>query len=334
MMLSRVAFGRQLGRLLRVASHVLLGIILSISLNNLLLAPSSAQVTVPNQASIQYDAPGSNPTQVDGGGIRTDQLSNVVTYPFGSDDGDNNLGLGITKTADKAAAEPGDVVVYRLVVTNESGVAANTDFKITDLLPRGVQYVDGSATGSINGVEVIPDDDVDGQSLTLSFPAGLESGQTLNVFYAATLTPDSLRGNGINVAEVMDGVLGTAEDNFRLTIRAGILSDCGTIVGRVFVDNNFDGQQQPGEPGIPNAVIYMDSGNRIITDPDGLFSLANAISGNRVGALDISSLPGYTIAPNLVRIEGNSQSRLVRLEPGGLARMNFAVTPTFGEGEE
>jgi hypothetical protein len=47
--------------------------------------------------------------------------------------------------------------------------------------------------------------------------------------------------------------------------------------------------------------------------------------------LDLSSLPGYTLAPNFVFIEANSQSRLVNLEPGGLVRMNFAVTPTFQE---
>ena len=127
----------------------------------------------------------------------------------------------------------------------------------------------------------------------------MPAGEQLIIKYAATISPDAVRGDGINTA--------TASDIFRLTIRPGILSDCGTILGRVFADKNFDGHQQPGEPGIPNAVIYMDSGNRIITDPDGLFSMGNVISGNRVGALDLSSLNGYTLAPNLYRIEDNSQ---------------------------
>jgi hypothetical protein len=118
---------------------------------------------------------------------------------------------------------------------------------------------------------------------------------------------------------------------FQLRIRQGILSDCATIVGRVFVDKNFDGQQQPGEPGVPNAVLFMDDGNRITTDANGLFSLVNVIAGNRTATLDLSSLPGYSLAPNIKFIEGNSQSRLVRLEPGGMARMNFAVTPAYGE---
>ena len=70
----------------------------------------------------------------------------------------------------------------------------------------------------------------------------------------------------------------------------------------------------------------MDDGNRIVTDANGLFSLANVISGDRTGTIDLTSLPGYALAPNLHNIQKNSQSRLVRLSPGGMGRMNFAVT--------
>ncbi|MGL4620108.1 MAG: hypothetical protein ACRCZS_13775, partial [Chroococcidiopsis sp.] len=84
-------------------------------------------------------------------------------------------------------------------------------------------------------------------------------------------------------------------------------------------------------PGVPNAVIFMDDGNRITTDLQGLFSVANVISGYRTGVLDFSSVPGYALAPNRRFIERNSQSRLVHLEPGGMARMNFAVTPIVKE---
>jgi hypothetical protein len=148
------------------------------------------------------------------------------------------------------------------------------------------------------------------------------------------LTPDAIRGTGRNTAIVN----GERLDNrqavkdgpaiHQLRIRSGILSDCGTIIGRVFIDKNFDGEQQPDEPGIPNAVIFLDDGNRITTDPKGLFSVANVISGYRTGVLDLSSLSGYTLAPNHYFKERNSQSRLVHLEPSGLVRMNFAVTPT------
>ncbi len=74
-------------------------------------------------------------------------------------------------------------------------------------------------------------------------------------------------------------------------------------------------------------MVYLEDGNRITTDPNGLFSLANVLPGYHTGVLDLSSVPGYTLAPNKKFRERNSQSRLVHLEPGGLVRMNFGVTP-------
>lgn len=286
---------------------------------------------VPNQATVRYETPGGNPA--DGETLQIDQLSNVVTYPLAATAGQNTLGLGLFKSADKSTAEPGDIVVYQLLVRNEGITDADSNFRIVDTLPLGLQFIEGSVSAVLGGTDFPLAVESDGREIILTSAAGLPANQEINVVYAARLTPDALRGNGVNTAAVSADTFEQANDTFQLTVGSGILSDCGTILGRVFVDKNFDGHQQPGEPGLPNAVIYMDNGNRIITDPDGLFSMDNVLSGNRVGVLDLSSLTGYTLAPNLFRIEDNSQSRLIRLSPGGLARMNFAVTPTFGEGE-
>lgn len=234
--------------------------------------------------------------------------------------------LQIVKTADRAAAEPGDLAVYRLLVTNISDQVA-TPLTITDQLPIGMRYApDSVRTEPVAPTQVVVTD----STLTLTFDT-LAPDESVTVVYAVLMTPDAVRGDGRNVAQASAPGFEPAVATFQMAIRPGILADCGTILGRVFVDKNFDGQQQPGESGVPNAVIFMDDGNRILTDPDGLFSLANVLPGYRVGTLDLYSLPGYTLAPNLYRIEENSVSRLVRLSPGGLARMNFAVTPTFGE---
>jgi hypothetical protein len=202
---------------------------------------------------------------------------------------------------------------------------------LTDTLPLGLRFLPESVQGSIStGSTTTPTNlapaTTSNRTVTFTFPE-LAPNQTLNIVYAVVVTPDAIRGDGRNVAQETRSNLAS----FQLRIRPGILSDCGTLLGRVFVDKNFDGEQQPGEPGVPNAVIFMDDGNRITTDANGLFSLANVIAGNRTGTLDLTSLPGYSLAPNIKFIEGNSQSRLVRLEPGGMARMNFAVTPAYGE---
>jgi uncharacterized repeat protein (TIGR01451 family) len=242
----------------------------------------------------------------------------------------------VIKAGDRATAEPGDTVIYRLSVKN----LADTDLNnvvVTDNLPLGFNFLPKSVRGELDGKPVTITSERNGNTVTFSPNIIIPTEKVLNIAYAAQLTSDSLRGNGRNSAIVnaqrADNGFSTKDGpvTHQLKIRPGIVSDCGTIIGRVFVDKNFDGEQQPGEPGIPNAVIFLEDGNRITTDPNGLFSLANVLPGSHTGVLDLGSLPGYTLAPNRKFRERNSQSRLVRLEPGGLVRMNFAVTPTLQE---
>jgi uncharacterized repeat protein (TIGR01451 family) len=304
---------RRIQRYLYRGLLFLLALVLSYGLGHLGSSPPVAQAQsriIVNQAVAQFDGPN--------GPVTTESNETQV--------GEDNTPLQIVKTADRAAAEPGDVVIYRILISNPSTRTA-APLTVTDQLPRGLQYVP-------NSVQTAPQQPTQqtltDSNLTLTF-ASLDPGASISVAYAVLITPDAVQGDGRNVAQATAPGFPPVTAPFQITVRPGIVADCGTIVGRVFVDRNFDGQQQAGEPGVPNAVIFMDDGNRILTDPDGLFSLINVLPGYRVGTLDLYSLPGYTLAPNLYRIEENSVSRFARLSPGGLARMNFAVTPTFGE---
>ena len=247
--------------------------------------------------------------------------------------------ISITKTGDRASAEPGDIVLYRLAIRNLASTAL-TNIQIKDTLPVGFQLETDSVIGGKGSESIAIATATSGDRLvTFTANTTLSSGETINLVYAAQITPDALRGSAANSALVsaqrIDNNLavkdGPAIHNLRL--ESGIISDAGTLIGRVFVDKNFDGQQQRGEPGVPNAVIYLEDGNRIITDADGLFSVANVLPGYHTGVLDLTSIPEYRLAPNLRFIERNSTSRLVHLEPGGMVRMNFGVTPT-AEGED
>lgn len=241
--------------------------------------------------------------------------------------------LEIIKTGDRAAAEPGEAVVYRLAIRN-TGRAATSQVSITDRLPFGMRFISKSLRGTIGDRQVaLTADRGSNRTVTINASSGLQPNETLVVVYAAEVTPDAVRGDGRNLAQARAGSLTSNQTSYRIRIRPGILSDCGTLIGRVFVDKNFDGEQQPNEPGVPNAVIYMDDGNRIVTDAKGLFSLPAVISGYRSATLDLSSLPGYALAPNTYFIEKNSQSRMVKLAPGSLARVNFGVTPAFSGGK-
>lgn len=244
--------------------------------------------------------------------------------------------IRIDKTGDRANAEPGDTVLYRLIVRNLS-VSDIETVKLSDILPAGFRFLENSVKAAV-GEEIIDlEVSTNKQDVDFVYNGVLETGETLTLVYAAQLTPDSLRGSGKNLANVsatrLDNGL-TLNDGpaiHTLDVEPGIVANCGTIIGRVFVDKNFDGEQQPGEPGVANAIIFLEDGNRISTDENGLFTVANILPGYHTGVLDLTSVPGYALAPNLRFIEKNSQSRLVRLAPGSIVKMNFAVTPAFGE---
>ena len=244
--------------------------------------------------------------------------------------------ITITKTGDRATAEPGETTVYRLSLRN-TGDAGLDNVVVTDQFPLGFKFLPESVRGEVAGESVAVTTEVNGSTVTFRTDATIPVDGVLNIAYAAKLTPDAVRGSGRNTATVNaqrvdnDFAVKDGPATHLLKIRPGITADCGTIIGRVFVDKNFDGEQQPGEPGVPNAVIFLENGNRITTDADGLYSVKNVLPGKHTGVLDLQSLPGYTLAPNVKFKERNSQSRLVNLEPGGMVRMNFAVTPSFGE---
>ncbi len=248
--------------------------------------------------------------------------------------------IEITKTGDRATAEPGDIVLYRLAIRNVAS-SSLTNLQITDTLPSGFKLEPDSVTAAIDEVEVPVNLTQSDRTVNISSDITLASGEVINLVYATQVTPNALRGSGENSAIVnaqrIDNGLGVQDGPAIHTLRLdpGIIEDAGTLIGRVFVDKNFDGEQQSGEPGIPNAVIYLEDGNRIITDPDGLFSVTNVLPGVHTGTLDLTSIPEYRLAPNVRFIERNSTSRLVKLEPGGMVRMNFGVTPTAaGEATE
>ncbi len=242
----------------------------------------------------------------------------------------------ITKTGDRATAEPGETAVYRLSLRN-TGDTGLDNVVVTDQFPIGFKFLPESVRGEVAGQPVAVTTESNGATVTFRTGATIPVDAVLNIAYGAKLTPDAVRGSGRNSATVNaqrddnDFAVKDGPATHLLRIRPGITSNCGTIIGRVFVDKNFDGEQQAGEPGVPNAVIYLENGNRISTDPEGLYSVKNVLPGKHTGVLDLQSLPDYTLAPNVKFKERNSQSRLVNLEPGGMVRMNFAVTPNFGE---
>lgn len=267
-----------------------------------------------------------------GSGNTPGTSTNVSSNPAIISVGQANLEL--VKTGDRSSAEPGDTVVYRLIFANR-GDAAATLQAIQDDLPQGLNLQEDSlrailrANGQTTEVPfgTVTTQGTRGFTADISPDVSIPPEGVLDVVYAAEVTPDALRGSGRNIALGITPSGPTNSDTHRLRIRPGIASNCGTLLGRVFVDDNMDGFQQPGEIGVPYAVIFLDDGNRITTDEEGLYSVNCLRPGRRVGTIDYTSVPGYQITPDPNFIDRDSVSRWVNMAPGATRRMNFGLKP-------
>ena len=280
-----------------------------------------------NATSIAQSLGGSFPI------VRTSASGNFAVFQLAVSECPSNA-IGITKTANVAEAQVGDTVVYSVAVTNQSltAIVAPT---VTDILPVGFSYVGGSVRAGIAGAPVPATATLSGSRLVLATTVAIPPASVLTFVYATVIAPDALHGNAQNVA-VADGSIGSSPVHggpaaYTLRIDPGLLSDCGTIIGRVYEDKPLQGIDRRQQPGIPNAVVFFDDGVRVTTDKNGLYHYPGcAHPGWRTAALDLQSVKGYTLAPDIYIAAKNGQSQWAHLEPSGMVKINFAVVPAKG----
>ena len=241
--------------------------------------------------------------------------------------------LEISKSADKQYAEIGDIVSYRLQVKNSSAATLNNVF-VRDLLPASFVYANGTAqlqTGR-NAAPVEPQ--INGSELV--FPIGeLAAGQTATITYRVRVGANAPEGEHINSA-VATGVqlngetISTQPAQAIVRIRGGVFSMRQIVIGRVFEDRNGNGKFDKGERPVAGARIYTNSGQSVVTDPNGNYNLPAVSKGSLVLSLDPLTLPeNYFLADEKGRKSAKSWTRLLRTPLGGgsLLRQNFAIAP-------
>ena len=251
-----------------------------------------------------------------------------VDIPVDPDSGE----LSVSKTADKTIASIGDFIVYEIRIVNR-GASSATDLTIHDYLPHGVDYKKGSSR--LDG-KYIPDPVFEGDRELVWSLENLEPGSELVLTYKVVLGPESSQGDGKNTAAAHATSLGKTISSNRashtIQITEGVFTSEGTIIGKVFFDRINDGVQKPDEsngerePGIKGAVIFMEDGTRVETDPNGKFSIVGVKPGTHVLRLDKTTLPPqYEPVSISNRFMGSSTSRFVDMPQGGLVKANFGV---------
>ena len=224
--------------------------------------------------------------------------------------------------ADRTTAEVGDDVRYEVKVTNNpdaDGAMVSKNTWIEVVLPKGFVYRQN--TSKIDGVEV-PDPIIEGN--VLRWNVGVVSpGDEIRLTFTSSITVGAKEPDNITKAYVD----GTSEADYfyrfgpaqtRLTLSRGIFGQRGTILGTVFLDENENGIQDAGEPGISGVELLFDNGYMVTTDQHGLYSIGNMMPGTRAMTVDSRSLPeGYQVAWGSAAKQ--HASKFITLNPMGLA---------------
>ena len=240
-------------------------------------------------------------------------------------------GLQIIKSADRAQAEIGDVVTYRVEVHNPTSAPVK-DVIISDRLPASFNYAEGSARISLNGAaEEVIEPQINNGELQFHI-AEIPNGATVRLLYRVRIGANAVEGDQANTA-IASGLFPSGDRTTSATARAvvrvsaGVFSTRQVIVGRVFVDTNANGQFDEHDRPMPGVRLYLSNGQSVITDSAGMYNFPSLGDGPQVISLDpVSVPPGYALT-NSGRESGKGWTRLLRTPIGGgaLLRQNFAL---------
>ncbi|PLX85824.1 MAG: hypothetical protein C0617_02850 [Desulfuromonas sp.] len=237
--------------------------------------------------------------------------------------------LSLEKRVNRSTAEIADVVQYTLTVVNASG----QDFPnvtVEDFLPYGFVFSNGSAR--IDGVRIA--DPKGGGGRQLTFAVGeIPAGSRASLTYRAAIGPGALQGDGVNTAfAVVDGSLVSNRAQARVDVVPGVFTSRGYVVGKVYVNCDWDRRQGDEEPGIPGVRLFMQDGSFVVTDAEGKFSFYGLSPSTHVLRIDETTLPaGSEMITLSNRFAGDAGSRFIDIKNGELHRADFAEGSCTGE---
>lgn len=230
--------------------------------------------------------------------------------------------ISINKRANRKQVSVGSTLVYSITLENISSITQK-DMGITDKLPPGFRYVDGSARydGAVitpvkiggSGLHFNVGDIQQGASHLLQYQLAVGSGVNFGTYTNTAVAVATMASE-----DRSDDIPLSAKAKASVKVVPSALFDLATIIGKVYHDRNGDGQQTKGEEPLPNVRLFTSAGQQIQVDQDGQYHLPNVIPGRMVIRLDETSLPvGASVVGRL--------SKLVDIRPGIPSKVNFGL---------
>ena len=222
-------------------------------------------------------------------------------------------------------AEIGDFVEYRIRLQNTSARDTLHNVLISDWLPAGCRYADGTA--ALDGLLQEPQQP--GAGLLLWALPPLAGNGVAELAYRLVVGLDAPHGDGANTARVTARTRRGVEHEAgpataRVRVRPDLFSRGELILGRAWVDADEDGLFDDGEEAVPGIALLMEDGTRVIADRHGKFSIPEVRPGDHVLRVLAKHLPdGLEPIASGGRAAGDPWSRFVHVPPAGTAKANF-----------
>lgn len=241
--------------------------------------------------------------------------------------------LVVLKEASTQVLAVGDFVEYTIRIENRDAVAA--PIILEDVLPEGFRYEAGSTR--FNG-QSADDPAISDNGRILTFEPGfLMSGDTAELRYVALATAGARLGEAVNSATAINSAGEPLSNRAEaaVIVREDLLRSRFTLVGRVAADAcnpDEDWAREIGNgEGVAGVRLYLETGDYVVTDEDGLYHFENIRPGTHVVQIDRGTLPeGYepVICEENTRFAGSAISQFVDAVGGSIWRANFYLRRT------
>ncbi|HTH06616.1 MAG TPA: OmpA family protein, partial [Ilumatobacteraceae bacterium] len=232
--------------------------------------------------------------------------------------------LGLEQTFRQATAAMGDVVTMMVTVTNLTDSIAVDNVRVFEAPAATLDFLSGQDV-TLSGTSLTWDAGTlaPGASRSTAVKFAVNSREAQGwARVTGNADGDAASGDAVSAGPVVAAI---RIDNEEWDIE-------GFVLGDVFIDDDGDGDRDPGERGVPNVSLYLESGEHVVTDSLGVFSIAHVFEGYRVVRLDEGSLPdGVGFEEALGPVKDGPQpfrrenERLVHLIAPGHVRVAFGL---------
>ena len=249
------------------------------------------------------------------------------------------LAVGVTKTASRQIAQPGDVVLYTITATNQDASRPRRDVTITDVPSRWLRLRKDSIR--IDGQSADAAVDVADDASRIVFNLGnLGPGQTIRITYAMTVSADAPPGEAENRVIVNDLLGRETVGGNAIRVERENIAGRMTIIGRVSAGECSVTESRRGIAGVR---VMLEDGSFAVTDPDGRYHFEGVVPGTHVVQVSRMTLPDggeFVDCHRDTRSTGSTISRFAIGQGGSLVVADFhAVLPeneviVSGSGED